>query len=157
MAAQGAVASSSTMDVECPPPPFADVSGKAEQVGDPGATAKVKIGGKISSASTLDLRFATVTVSALLREQGGDKLVRAGGGSPRLPLALRPRPGAKSTAAVFETASGARPSLQVEIKQRDPNRGELEFSVTVDRASIPRAPNGCAPGAATPFSCRRVS
>jgi hypothetical protein len=111
----------------------------------PGATAKVKIGGKISSANTLDLRFATVTVSALLREQG-DELARAGGGSPLLPLALRPRPGAKPTAAVFETASGARPSVQVEIKQRDPKGGELEFSVTVDRASIPRAPRGCALG-----------
>src|SRR5262249_12502691 len=80
--AQAAVASSSTVDVECPPPPFAEVSGKAEQLGVPGATAKVKIRGKISSANTLDLRFATLTMSALLLEQGGGELVRAGGGSP---------------------------------------------------------------------------
>jgi len=98
----------------------------------------------VPAAGTLDLRVATVTVTALLREIAGGELVR-GGEAPFLPVTLRARRGSKDTAAIFETPAGVRPSVEIEVKQRDPKKGEVEFSLKVDRAIIPLAPKGCDP------------
>ena len=106
---------------------------------------KVTFSGKVSAAETLDLRAATVTLSALLRELNGSELVRGGGGAPFIPVTLRPRSGSTATAAIFETPAGVRPSVRIEIKQRDPKTRLVEFSLKVERATIPLAPAGCAP------------
>ena len=50
--------------------------------------------------------------------------------------------GSKPDEAVFETPTGAQPKVRVELKQRDPDDGELEFSITVERVVI-RSPVSC--------------
>ena len=40
--------------------------------------------------------------------------------------------------------------MEIEVKQRDPKKGEVEFSLKVDRATIPLAPKGCDPRGGTP-------
>jgi hypothetical protein len=105
---------------------------------------KVTFGARVPAAETLDLRVATVTVTGLLRELGGDDLVRGGGGAPFLPIILSARRGSKASEAVFETPSGVRPSVRIEVKQRDPQRGDVELSLKVERATI-LAPKGCDP------------
>lgn len=120
-----------------------EFAGKAEGVGGGAEKGKVSFSGKVPVIGTPDLRVATVTVTALLREIGGGELVRGGGGAPFLPVTLRPRRGSKATAAIFETPAGVRPSVEIEVKQRDPKKAEVEFSLKVDRASIPLTPKGC--------------
>ena len=142
--AQSTATGTATVTVDCPPAP-GKFAGKAEGVGGGAEKGKVSFSGKVPAAGTLDLRVATVTVTALLREIGGGELVRGGGGAPFLPVTLRARRGSKATAAIFETPAGVRPSVEIEVKQRDPKKGEVEFSLKVDRATIPLAPKGCDP------------
>jgi hypothetical protein len=143
--AQGTATGTATVPVDCPPAGSGEFAGKAEQVGGGAEKGKVSFSGKVPAAGTLDLRVATVTVTALLREIGGGELVRGGGGAAFLPVTLRARRGSKATAAIFETPAGVRPSVEIEVKQRDPKKGEVEFSLKVDRATIPVAPKGCDP------------
>jgi hypothetical protein len=143
--AQGTATGTATVPVDCPPAGSGEFAGKAEQVGGGAEKGKVSFSGKVPAAGTLDLRVATVTVTALLREIGGGELVRGGGGAAFLPVTLRARRGSKATAAIFETPAGVRPSVEIEVKQRDPKKGEVEFSLKVDRATIPLAPKGCDP------------
>ena len=138
--AQSTATGTASVTVDCP----GEFAGKAEGVGDGDEKGKVRFSGKVPAAGTLDLRVATVTVTALLREIAGGELVR-GGEAPFLPVTLRARRGSKDTAAIFETPAGVRPSVEIEVKQRDPKKGEVEFSLKVDRAIIPLAPKGCDP------------
>ena len=139
--AQGAAPGTATVTVDC----AGEFAGKAEGVRSGAEKGKVTFSGKVSAAETLDLRAATVTLSALLRELNGSELVRGGGGAPFIPVTLRPRSGSTATAAIFETPAGVRPSVRIEIKQRDPKTRLVEFSLKVERATIPLAPAGCAP------------
>ncbi len=139
--AQNTATGTATVTVDCP----GKFAGKAEGVGGGAEKGKVRFSGKVPAAGTLDLRVATVTVTALLREIAGGELVRGGGGAPFLPVTLTARRGSKATAAIFETPVGVRPSVEIEVKQRDPKKGEVEFSLKVDRATIPLAPKGCDP------------
>ena len=56
-----------------------------------------------------------------------------------MPLNLSPRRGSSATAAIYETASGVVPKLRVELKQRDPSKGEVEFNARVERVMIESA------------------
>jgi hypothetical protein len=69
--------------------------------------------------------------------------VQGSGGARLLPLQLVARPGSKSSGAIFETPSGARPHVRAEVKQRDPKKGELELSLTAEFTTISRLPRGC--------------
>jgi hypothetical protein len=60
-----------------------------------------------------------------------------------VPLTLQARAGSKPTGALYQTASGVRPGVTVEIKTRDPKGLLLEVSIKVDRDHI-AAPTRCA-------------
>src|SRR5262249_48748573 len=98
-------------------------------------------------AVPVQLRAATATINGLLGDGGAGELVRGPGGAPFLPLTLLARRGGKATEAIFETPSGARPHVRLEVKQRNPKEGRLEFTLKVERASILRPPGACAAGA----------
>jgi len=53
------------------------------------------------------------------------------------------RAGGRPTAAIYQTASGVRPTVKVEIKGRDVKTGLIEFSIAVDRDSMPVRPARC--------------
>jgi hypothetical protein len=133
----------------CLPPTSGHVesrlAGKAERVGTGKPDSKVSLSGKVLVSGAFDLGAATLTVASLLEEADGTELVQGSGGARLLPLSLVARPGSKSTGAIFETLSGARPHVRAEVKQRDPKKSELEVSLTVEFATIPRLPRGCSP------------
>jgi hypothetical protein len=141
--AQSTVTGTATATVDCAPADTGTFSGKAESVGR-ADNGKVSFSARVPAAEALDLRVATVTVSGLLRQLGGEELVRGGGEAPFLPITLNARRGSKASEAVFETPSGVRPSVRIEVKQRDPRRGDVELSVRVERATL-LAPKGCDP------------
>jgi hypothetical protein len=117
--------------------------GKAEKVGSGLAHGKVSLSGTVTRVGTVDLRAATVTLQDLLNEaDGAGELVQGPGGGELLPLTLLARPGSKANEAIFETSSGAQPKVRVELKQRDPEKGELEFSIKAERVLV-RSPVRC--------------
>jgi hypothetical protein len=61
-----------------------------------------------------------------------------------VPLLLTARAGGKPTDAIYETPSGVRPIVRATVKSRDPETGLIEFSIKVDRASMPVRPALCA-------------
>jgi hypothetical protein len=56
-----------------------------------------------------------------------------------LPLTLAPRRGGRATQVIYETATGVEPKVRVELRQREPTTGEVEFKVTVERVVIAAA------------------
>jgi hypothetical protein len=92
---------------------------------------------------TIDLREATVTLQALLNEaDGAEELVQSPGGRELLPLTLLGRRSSKANKTIFETPSEALPKVRVELKQQEPQNGELEFSIKAERVLI-RSPVLC--------------
>ena len=126
-----------------PPPSGSGVlqfRGTAERVGSEVANGKVSLSGKIEGVQLPDLRLATLTLQELLLEDAGSgELVRQSAQRPLLPLTLLPRQGSRATAAIYETASGVVPKLRVELKQRNPENGEVEFQARVERVMIASA------------------
>jgi hypothetical protein len=115
--------------------------GTAERVGSGLATGKVSISGKLHSLALSDLRLTTLIVHQLLFEgASATELVRRSGSVRLFPVTLAPRRGSRATAALYETATGVVPKVQVELKQRDPKNGVVEFKVTVERVVIAAAP-----------------
>ena len=141
--AQSTATGTATVTVDCPP--GTAIRGKAERVGGGAEKGKVSFSGKVPAAGTLDLRVATVTVTALLREIGGGELVRGGGGAAVSAGDSQGSPGQQGYRGDLRDPAGVRPSVEIEVKQRDPKKGEVEFSLKVDRATIPLAPKGCDP------------
>lgn len=139
-----------------------NVQGSASNVGTNTDSGSVSVSGRFTAESPLDLAAATLTVSELLDEIGGvGELVKGAAGAALLPITLSPRTGGTPTGAIYETPAGARPSVRVEVKTRDVRTGLTEFSIRVDRATIPNAPETCVPGVAssagltTAFSVQR--
>jgi hypothetical protein len=119
------------------------------------ANAKLSLKGQSPGGSrSLDLAASALTLTSLLEEDDGTELVRGTDGARLLPLKLVARRGSKTTEAIFETLSGARPRVRVEVKQRDPRTAELELSLAVEFATIPRLPSGCGPGSSVPLRAR---
>jgi hypothetical protein len=119
------------------------LEGKAEKVGSGLATGKVRLSGTAPEVGAVDLRQVTVTLRDLLNEEGGaGELANGPDGGGLLPLILPAARGSKPDEAVFETPSEAKPKVRVELKQRDPDNGELEFSIRVERVVI-RSPVSC--------------
>jgi hypothetical protein len=123
------------------------LQGKAKGLGSGRDNASLRIKGHFTATAGVSLDLATLTIASLLDEvAGAGELVRGAGGVSLLPLTLSPRKGAKLAQAIYETASGVRPSVRAEVKSRDPETGHMEFSVTVDRATVPRGPAHCSTG-----------
>jgi hypothetical protein len=120
------------------------IQGSASAVGTGTDGASVRISGSFSATPVPPLDGGSLTLTSLLDEGGGaGEMVRAGGGAPLLPLTLGARAGGKPADAIYETASGVRPAVRAELKTRDPASGVLEFSIKVDRATIPTGPALC--------------
>ena len=65
-----------------------------------------------------------LTIKRLLFDPAsGAELVRLSGHGALLPLTLSPRPSKSTTKAIYETASGVVPKVQVEVKLRAPDKG----------------------------------
>ena len=124
---------------------FEGISGKAANVGVVKDGGNVRITGRFRTASARPLDLASVTIEELLDEVDGvGELSRRPGGSALLPIFLTARAGGRPTAAIYQTASGVRPIVKVEIKSRDVKTGLMEFSIAVDRDSMPVRPARCA-------------
>jgi hypothetical protein len=129
----------------------ASTTGSANKIGlvppvgkDTGA--QVRIVEKVTFTSGINLGAATIVIGSLLKElgvEGVGELVKGADGVPILPMTLTARPGGKPNAAIFETTSAARPSVRIEIRNRDPQKALFEFSLRVDRASVPAFPELC--------------
>lgn len=129
------------ISVDCPVlgPTVTKFAGKAEKIGSGTNNAKLQMSGKVTGVGPLALNAATLRLTSVLRETGGaGELLQALSGA-LLPLHLTARPGSKATQALFETPSGVTPKVQAELKQRDPRKGELEFRIKIERASIKAA------------------
>ena len=114
--------------------------GTAERVGSGVANGKVSVSGKMEGVQLPDLRLATLTLQRFLFEGAGSaELVHRSAERELMPLNLSPRRGSSATAAIYETASGVVPKLRVELKQRDPSKGEVEFNARVERVMIESA------------------
>jgi hypothetical protein len=100
-------------------------------------SAQVKFETEFAFAGAIDLASATVTINALLVEEGG-----AGELVPRVPIVLQARPGSLGTAAIFETPPGVAPSFSVDV-QIEPS-SLFTVAVAVDGATLSRFPQLCA-------------
>ena len=145
------------VELEAPACGGSSAHGSATAVGTDTDSASVKISGRFTVPGVPALDQATVTLTSLLDEVGGaGELTRAAGGIPLLPVALPARRGSKPTDAIYVTPSGARPGVRVELTTRDPATGLVEFSIRVDRATIPAGPVLCA-GNSPPTSQLRTA
>jgi len=126
---------------------FAATRGQAQNVGLANDSGKLAITGSFTTRAPLSLDRATLTITSLVDEVNGvGELSRRGSGGSFLPVALVARAGSGPAVANWETASGMRPSLTVEVKRRDVKTGLLEFSIKVDRDSMPVRPAACSAG-----------
>jgi CARDB protein/beta-propeller repeat-containing protein len=133
-----------SLRVERTAPAPATLEGSATAVGTGTDSASIRLQGQFTAAGTLSLDQATLTLESLLDEVGGaGELVKGGGGAALLPLLLAARAGGKPTDAIYQTPSGVRPVVRAEMKVRDPKTGLVEFSVKVDRATVPVGPALC--------------
>ena len=90
-------------------------------------------------AGAIDLGSATITIHALLKEEGGSG---AGELVEELPIVLQVLPGGGSTAAIFETPSGVTPRVTAEVQIAPSSRSTI--AITFDGATIARFPELCA-------------
>lgn len=139
--------------LESTPPTNTTLQGKASRVGTAGDSGSAKLSGRFTAQGSIDLSKVNLRVDEVLDELGGvGELVRNGSGRPLFPVILRPRAGSTPTAAIYETASGVRPTVRAEVKTRDVSKGVMEFSISVDRAALPTEPSGCAGSGPGPVS-----
>jgi hypothetical protein len=123
---------------------FSAPTGKAQNVGVNKDSGNLRLSGRFTAPSAMRLDLATITLTDLLDEETGvGELSRRPGGGELLPLTLTARTGGKATAAKYQTPSGAKPSVTVEVKTRDTVTRAMEFSITVDRDSMPVRPSEC--------------
>jgi hypothetical protein len=132
------------------------LEGSASGVGSGTDNGSVRLSGQFTAEDTVSLDQATLSITALLLESGGTgELVRGAGGAALLPLTLTARAGSTPTAAIYQTASGVRPVVRAEMKIRDPDTGIVEFSIAIDRATMPAGPTLCS-GGRTPTTSLRT-
>ena len=137
--------SSGASDCEATTVSFEGTSGKGQNVGVAAEQGNLRISGQFRVTVPIRLDRASVTIADLLDEVdgvGGLPSRRPGGGA-LLPITLPARAGSKPTAARYQTASSTPPSVNVEVRSRDAKSGLMEFSITVDRDSMPVRPSRC--------------
>jgi len=125
-----------------PRPPLSAVTGftgTASRLGSTTDRAQIRIAGKFPFTDALNLGASTVTLETILHTGTGE-LIKAADGAAVLPIELTARAGSTANAAIYETASGVRPSFRMEIKNRNPGTGPLEVTLAIDAASIPSFP-----------------
>ena len=95
-------------------------------------------------AGAIDLGSATITVDALLKEEGPSV---AGELIEGIPIVVQALPGGGSTAAIFETPSGVAPrvTVEVQIAQSSPST----IAIAIEGATIARFPKLCATATTT--------
>ncbi|HXJ80285.1 MAG TPA: hypothetical protein VMS64_16590, partial [Candidatus Methylomirabilis sp.] len=130
------------------------VNGKAQNVADPQANGSVRITGRFTAPSAIQLDKATVTIKDLLDELGGaGELSERPGGGALLPLLLSASKGSKPNAATYQTDQGTSPSVSVDIRYIGLNQPQLssvqskqpmQFTIVVDHDSMPNGPQECA-------------
>ena len=121
--------------------------GQAAKVGVPGETGLISINTAIAGTGPIDLSAVSLFLRQVLVEaDGAGELVRGPAGSPFAPLQLTAARGSRPNRATFKTPAGARPIVTVEVTNRDVKTGKLQVSLTVDRAAMPEAAQGCATG-----------
>lgn len=132
------------------PNPVAFVgAGRARKVGTGRDGGQVRLSGRFTAPRAIRLDQATLKLWRLLDEVGlghGShrlELTRRADEASLLPITLQARAGSKPNAAIYQTASGVRPSVWMEVKTRDPRTGLTEFLISVDRATI-LGPERCA-------------
>jgi K319-like protein len=94
--------------------------------------------------SSVDLSTSVVTATEVLDEIGiaGAGELLGAPEAPVLPLTLLPRPGSKSSNAVFTTSGSERPSVRLSVRRR--SGGETQVLLKLSRAVVSRYPNLCA-------------
>ena len=111
-------------------------TGTATGVGLSGNRAGMQIVGRFTSQTNINLGAATVTITGLLDEKGGNgELVRG------LPLTLSSMPGSGPDLARFEDRT--RPNFAF-FDIRDLGRGEFDFRIKLGAAAI-ASPALCSP------------
>jgi hypothetical protein len=128
------------------------VSGHVTRVGIPlpppgsAGSGQIHIAAEFRSPVPIDLSNATVTLEALLDEQGeggAGELTSKPDGTPLLPLGLAPNNSANPFAARFVGASGARPEFQFDITRRPRDGDRYLARVKVNRIPIATVPLLC--------------
>lgn len=104
------------------------LEGKAEKLGTTNAKVTLSRGEFTYSGDIGDLSKSTIAVNKVLNEAGVE-LIKG------LPIALHARRGSKANGAIFQSPDGARPKFWMEIKNRDPGKRPLEFSLLVEFAN----------------------
>jgi hypothetical protein len=124
------------------------ITGAANRVGEPTDSGQVAMSGNFLADENISLASATVTIDQVLSEASDiGELVRGAGGAYLLPLTLQARPGGNATGAIFETPTGVQPSFRIELRRRNPSRAQYDFTLRVNRTTIPEVPRGCPAGA----------
>jgi hypothetical protein len=115
---------------------LAIASARAEKLGT--ANAKVTIQGNMTdpSLADLDLGASTVAITSVVNEDGQELVARAS-----LPRTLVTRPGSDADGATYETPTGARPKMRLDMTQR--GGGRVDFRLVVEFAPSLK-PAGCA-------------
>jgi CSLREA domain-containing protein len=120
------------------------IRGSADDVGNVRApktqgSAEVTFNAEFAFAGAVDLGSATLTIDALLNEEGANG---AGELVEGLPIVLHALPGGGSTAAIFETPAGAGPRVTVEVQLAPSSLSTV--AIAIEGATIARFPELCA-------------
>ena len=101
-------------------------------------SGRVKFNAEFAFAGAIDLGSATITIHALLKEEGASG---AGELVEGVPIVLQALPGGGSTAAIFETPSGVAPRVTVEVIAQS---SLSTVAIAIEGATIARFPQLCA-------------
>ena len=101
-------------------------------------SAEVTFNAEFAFAGAIDLGSATVTINALLNEEGASG---AGELVQEVPIVL-PAVTGGSTAAIFETPSGGAPRVTVEVQIAQPSLSTV--AIAIEGATLARFPELCA-------------
>ena len=101
-------------------------------------SAEVTFNAEFAFAGAIDLASATLTINALLSEEGASG---AGELVQEVPIVLPAVPGG-STAAIFETPSGVAPRVTVEVQIAQSSLSTV--AIAIEGATIARFPQLCA-------------
>ena len=120
------------------------VRGSADDIGNvrgpqTQGSAEVTFNAEFAFAGVIDLSSATVTINALLTEEGASG---AGELVEGVPIVLQVLPGSGSIAAIFETPSGVAPRVTVEVQIAQSSLSTI--AIAIEGATIARFPALCA-------------
>lgn len=105
---------------------------------------ELRMAGKFTFTGLLDLGASTVTLDDLMLEEGGfGELVVTVDRACFLPLPLLTREGGEADKGLYETRGSFRPQVRFQVQNRDPDKGEFEFRLNLDRGHTPDRPELC--------------